>query len=232
MPTPPLSVVIRIGRTDVLQITDDESAFFFESGLRIDADGGYHAYHPDGSTGLDHLANAGRPGNWWGIVTHDGTPSGEPVVQGLGDPAPGYYVSATALVDQAIKDPKDPRRYVNSEEINYLALPSGMRIGAKLGDFGVVIRPDKNMQVYAIYADVGPRGKIGEGSIALARSLGISSGPRSGGINNGLVYVVFPGSGNGRPNTSAQIDELAAEAFAAWGGLERVRECLPDLQWA
>ena len=67
--------------------------------MMIDADGALRAYHPDDASGLDRLDHAGAPGNWWGIVTDDGTPGGEPVVQGDGDPAPGFYVSQTSLVD-------------------------------------------------------------------------------------------------------------------------------------
>jgi hypothetical protein len=44
--------------------------------------GAPNAYHPE-DKGLDFLANAGKTGNWWGIVTEDGTPSGKPVVQGV-----------------------------------------------------------------------------------------------------------------------------------------------------
>jgi hypothetical protein len=53
-----------------------ERAFFFLSKLAIDADGAPRAYHPalprrpSGSPpGLDDLRNAGRPGNWFAIVT-------------------------------------------------------------------------------------------------------------------------------------------------------------------
>jgi Fungal chitosanase of glycosyl hydrolase group 75 len=66
--------------------------------LGIDADGSPHAYHPNGSPpGLDYLANAGKPGNWYGIVTDNQKASGNPVVQGSSDPAPGFYISSTAL---------------------------------------------------------------------------------------------------------------------------------------
>ena len=41
------------------------SAFFYESGMTIDADGAPNAYHP-GNLGLDDLANAGAPGRWKG----------------------------------------------------------------------------------------------------------------------------------------------------------------------
>ena len=43
------------------------SAFFYESGMTIDADGAPNAYHPD-NKGLDDLANAGTPGRWEGLA--------------------------------------------------------------------------------------------------------------------------------------------------------------------
>ena len=42
----------------------------------------------------------------------------------------------------------------------------------------MVIRPDKNDYDYAVYADVGPVGKIGKASMALADALGIPSNPK------------------------------------------------------
>jgi hypothetical protein len=61
----------------VKQLTGD-TAFYYSSGLNIDADGAPNAYSPN-DTGIDYLANAGSPGNWWGIAT-DG--SGKPYIQG------------------------------------------------------------------------------------------------------------------------------------------------------
>lgn len=46
---------------------------------------------------MDVLANAGRPGNWFGVVTDTAEQDGTPVVQGPQDPCPGAYVSATSL---------------------------------------------------------------------------------------------------------------------------------------
>ena len=43
-------------------------------------------------------------------------------MQGPGDPAPGYYVSTTSLHDANLPV-TDPRRYVDSEQVPYLALP-------------------------------------------------------------------------------------------------------------
>ena len=41
----------RIGYSNINTLDDDDSAFFYESGLMIDADGAYHAYHPDNNPG-------------------------------------------------------------------------------------------------------------------------------------------------------------------------------------
>jgi hypothetical protein len=54
----------RIGYSDISTLPNDGFAFFYESGLMIDADGAYHAYHPDGRSGPDYPGNACRTGNW------------------------------------------------------------------------------------------------------------------------------------------------------------------------
>jgi len=57
--------------------------------MRIDGEGAPKAYHPRGSPpGLDLLANAGRPGDWFGVVTDR---HGSPVVQKARDPATSFY---------------------------------------------------------------------------------------------------------------------------------------------
>src|SRR5258708_1149439 len=68
------------------------------SNLMIDADGSPFAYAPadSGLPALDYLGNAGHPGRWYGIACDK---KGVPYVQTVGDPAPGYYVSTTALMD-------------------------------------------------------------------------------------------------------------------------------------
>jgi hypothetical protein len=113
-----------------------------DSGMTIDADG-YYAYHPDNKSGLDYLRNAGKPGNWWALVTDNDKPSGNPVIQTKSDPAPGFYVSMTSLEDPSMNS-RDPRRYVNAESVNFFVLPSKLGLGAKLGDLGVTIRPDQS----------------------------------------------------------------------------------------
>ena len=179
--------------------------------MRIDADGSPHAYKPGGGA-LDFLANAGKPGNWYGIVCNS---AGEPVVQGANDPAPGYYISPSALSDKT-KKLTDPRRYVDSEVVPYIAIPPEMKTehGVRLGDLCVV--GYRETWSPALVADIGPRGKHGEGSIALAKALEIPPSPRNGGVDRGVVYVIFPGTAKGWPRPGFEAE--ASTALLAWGG--------------
>jgi hypothetical protein len=189
------------------------SAFFYESGMTIDADGAPNAYHPDNS-GLDDLANAGSPGIWQGLAKGA---DGEPFIQGPNDPFPGYYVSATALVDR-LKAVNDPARYVDATKIPYVVLPGGMarRLGARPGDFAAVFNRRDRKSSYAIFGDTGPSDRVGEGSMALAENLGIRSDPRNGGTRAGIFYLVFPGSGNGLPRTTEEIDGEGQRLLQGW----------------
>lgn len=208
---------------EIWQLPSSPEAVFFKAGLAIDADGAPNAYHPD-NIGLDNLRNAGKPGNWWGVVTDTGKADGTPVVQGSNDPFPGYYVSQTALKDPR-KKRTDPTAYVDSREIPYIALPSKFKLGEAAqalgivkGDLAAVFNGKNSKMSYAIFADVGPRDSLGEGSIALAKNLGIKDSPKNGGTSADVVYVVFPRSGNGRPQTIAEIESNGAQLLATWVG--------------
>lgn len=205
-----------------------ESAFVFMAGMTIDADGAPRAYHPalpgrpgGAPPGLDDLRNAGRPGNWFGIVTDA---HGRPVVQRKSDPAPGFYVSATSLVNRGSFGPADPRRYVDASAIPFFVLPApALHVGhARLGDFGVVLNRRNGRLAFAILADIGPKTRIGEGSIALAEALGLPSSPLAGGAAGGIVTVVFAGSGNGFGRPAAQIRANGARLLKEWGGVARL----------
>ncbi|MGH9688818.1 MAG: hypothetical protein ACRD5K_17185, partial [Candidatus Acidiferrales bacterium] len=128
----------RFGHTREVPIWQfrDTNAFFFTSGMTIDADGSPNAYNAD-NTGLDDLANAGAPGHWEGILQDK---DGNPLVQGPGDPFPGYYISCTSLADWT-KPPDDPARYVDATKIPYIVLPGEMarQAGARPGDLAVVV---------------------------------------------------------------------------------------------
>ena len=197
----------------------DSTPYFFASGMTIDADGSPNAYNPE-NTGLDDLANAGQPGHWDGVL-QDAV--GNPLVQGPDDPFPGYYISCTSLADRT-KKPLDPARFVDASKIPYVVLPQEVAFesGTRLGDFAVVMNMRTGAWSYAIFADVGT---FGEGSIALADNLGIWSDARRGGWRGGVLYLVFPGTGDGQPRAVDEINQLAGKAFQDWGGTQRLNSC-------
>ncbi|HUB30429.1 MAG TPA: glycoside hydrolase family 75 protein [Terracidiphilus sp.] len=202
-------------------------AFVYESGFAVDADGAYRAYHPDDRLGLDSIEHAGHPGNWWALATDTGSPDGHPVIQGRNDPAPGYYVSMTALFDSRIGDEHNPRRFVDAATIPYVVLPPKGFKHARLGDFAMVMNLESGKRAGAIVADASaPDLPMGEGSIALAQLLDIDPNARTGGTDRGVVYVIYPGSGNGEPRPLGVIDRLARANFEKWGGLPKLKSCL------
>ncbi len=202
----------------------DSQAFFFVSGMTIDADGAPNAYHPD-DTGLDELVNAGVPAHWDGIVTdRDGNPS----IQQENDPSPGYFVSCTSLADTT-KKLTDPTRYVDASKIAYVALPQDLadRRGVRLGDFAVITNLRNGKSSFAIYADIGT---LGEGSVALADALGIRSDARQGGESDGILYLLFPGSGNLRPRTSGEIKNEGEKLLYYLGSeMKRLSSCVASV---
>jgi Fungal chitosanase of glycosyl hydrolase group 75 len=202
-------------------------AFFYKSGLAIDADGAFRAYHPNDQLGLDSLSHAGHEGNWWALVTDNEKPSGHPVVQLESDPAPGFYVSTTALYDPDNPNPRDPHRYVDAARIPYLVLHPKALNHARLGDFATVVNLQNGRVSGAIVADESaPNLPVGEGSIALAQALGVDASPRTGGKDGDIVYLVFPDSGNGKPRELEEIVVNATRLFDVWGGLGRLNACV------
>ncbi len=210
-----------IGSTPTYTVSG-KAGVAFKAGMAIDADGSPHAYNPQ-NTGLDALGNAGKPGNWWGIDTNS---SGKPYVQGAKDPAPGYYVSTTALTDSRYPS-SDPRHFVDSETVPFIAVPPELKNqGVKVGDLVAVRNEKTGKTAYAVVADIGPRGKIGEGSIKLAQELGINSNARSGGASSGISYVVFPGTKQAWPMTNAQIQSAGQRLYDTFGGEAQLKSAV------
>jgi hypothetical protein len=210
---------------ELVYALEDQSALVYISGMTVDADGAPNAYHPppDTDLGLDDLANAGSEGNWWGLATDA---DGEPIVQGPDDPAPGFYVSTTSLFDP---DLPITQRYVDATRIPFYVLPPAGRtqLGVHLGDLGMVVNTDNRQRAGAIFADVGPTDNLGEGSIALAAALGLPDDPRAGGASGGIAWVVFPGSGTGRPLPPETIAAGAEARFTDFGGMAQLDACFP-----
>lgn len=121
---------------------------------------------------------------------------------------------------------------VDAESVPYFVLPGNnpraqdrfyYQMGFRLGDIGAVIYEDR--VEFAIFADVGPKEKIGEGSVFLKRSL-LNKTPTatsglsveevkritSSGIGQDVIYIVFP---NSRPSDLAS--ENLVETIRAKG---------------
>ena len=71
-------------------VEEDDKSVTFTAGAQLDGDGANGqfgeppCYAPASYQGktLDLLANAGSPGNWYGVVTDTGKNNGTPIVQG------------------------------------------------------------------------------------------------------------------------------------------------------
>jgi hypothetical protein len=121
----------------------------------------------------------------------------------------------------------DPTRYVDASKIPFIVLPGAMarQFGARPGDFSEVLNQNNGKSSHAIFGDVGPSDRIGEGSMALAENLGIRSDARNGGARRGILYIVFPGSGNGQPRSIEEINSETEKLIQDWGGLPQLTAC-------
>jgi Fungal chitosanase of glycosyl hydrolase group 75 len=229
---PNSTAVVIFGNNWIMQLDDKPGVLFWTCPLAVDADGHPECYHPAGSPpGLDYLANAGNPGNWWGIATNN---KGVPYLQTDQHPAPGFYVSTTALEDHTFAD-HNPARYVNSGKVPFCVLPSKPKFDPKqsLGDLLMVLNPETGNSSWAIYADIGPANQIGEGSMALASALGLSDSPKTGGTSKETIAMVYwPGSKIGWPRSADELSKRAHELFNDWGGIASCKVAMPQFDWS
>ncbi len=217
-----------------------DGSLVFLGRMRVDADGAPRAYHPQQRRGLDRLDNAGHPGDWWAIATdtrdREGDPvcgaSGRPVVQGAHDPAPGFYVSTTTMMDPKVEDCRRQRAYVDAGAISYVALPRKLATydaRHHAGSLAMVLNTKNQKRAGAVFADEAPPTGFGEGSIALARRLGLRADPRDGGTEvRDLLYVIFTDTEK-FPRSEKAVEDASAAAFARWGGSERLAACQKTL---
>lgn len=194
---------------DIMEQAD--GSVTFSAGATLDGDGasgqfgGPPCYAPaslDGKT-LDILANAGGPGNWYGVVTDK---SGRPIIQGPDDPCPGAYVSATTLhlLGKKGKQLPDssPFKYVDSATVPFIVVPPMIVKGVAgivMGCRCVVANTRNGRSVEGVVADGGPRNHLGEISVACAKAIGVPTGethPANGGGASApaIKYQLFPGT--------------------------------------
>ncbi|MBS0658183.1 MAG: hypothetical protein JSR82_08050 [Verrucomicrobia bacterium] len=181
-PIAPAAGAIDIGAPDPARA---QQGFSYTAPAAIDYDGDPFAYAPP-TSGLptsDYLANAGRPGNWWGLETDTGKPSGTPKVR-----SDGYYISQTSL--------RLHGRSLDARVVPFVALPHGY-MGAKLGDYALVTNNSTGQRIWAVFGDVSPRQARVEVSPAAAKALGV--GFTKGGTTSNagsLTVTIYPGTRN------------------------------------
>lgn len=195
--------------------------------VNIDFDGSPTAYAPPGSglVGDDDLGNAHDDSRWFGVVAlsenDPAVQSGDaqidrrdslkfggkfPVVQQEknGDPNPGFYVSS---MPHASGPAFRQDSYIDASQVAFGALSGKFKsLGVALGDYGLAIRHDQNLQSGFFFADVGGNNyALGECSHKVGKDLGGSG--RGNRFNNNfpVSFIVFPQSGTQDP--SAVVSE-------------------------
>jgi hypothetical protein len=138
--------------------------------MDVDVDGAPNAYGPPGKQTLDILLNAhylNRADSE--VVGYLSDEHSRPILQGPNDPFPGDYISQTAFTDIENQKERDPRRYVDARNINYVVRGDvARRRGVRVGDFVSVYSKRTRRSVFAIVGDTGnPTGD--EGSLHLMR---------------------------------------------------------------
>jgi len=119
---------------------------------------------------------------------------------------------------------------LNANTVPYFVLPGPpdwyTALGVAKGDYAAVIF--KTKLAFAVFGDVGPEKKLGEGSIELLRRLGVDRMKPNGtvvnaGIDPHILTIVFPGSGDpihrsDEASLIAAIGTTAKSLFNALGG--------------
>lgn len=184
--------------------------------MDVDVDGAPNAYGPPGTQTLDILLDAhylNRADEK--IVGYLTDEHNRPILQGPNDPFPGYYISQTAFADIENQNERDPRRYVDARNINYVVRGNAARRrGVQVGDFVSVYSKRTRRGVFAIVGDTGnPTGD--EGSLHLLQDLGY---PFHDGKNDSVekpeIIVRFYPNSNPKHQfffKQAELDEAATK---------------------
>jgi len=181
---------------------DDDGRVHFTADADIDADGangqngGPAAYKVDDS-GSELLANGGMKIVAGKVVCAHSWARDIVILGEDNEPKvfPNDIIASTTWYRHPGKRVTDPAAYVDAETVPYVVVPSlivQMTSGVVRGCRARVTFRDQSVE--CVVADRGPRNKIGELSIAAARSVGLRSSPRTGGITMPEVfYELWPG---------------------------------------
>jgi hypothetical protein len=181
---------------------DDDQRVHFVADADIDADGangqnGAPAAYMADDSGTEALANGGMK------IVNNKVICAKPWARDIvlldtdNEPRvfPGGVIASMTWYRHAGTSASDPTAYVDAETVPYIVVPpvivqrtAGVVRGCKAR---VSFR---GKSVDCVVADRGPANRIGELSIAAARSIGLPPSPRHGGTEKPeVLYELFPG---------------------------------------
>ena len=173
----------------------------------------------------------------WYAIAHNAIKDGryQPCIQSTG-PFAGFFVSMTRLAANPTLPDCDPAHWVNSDLIPYITLPPDdrlMRGGNSIGSLALIrARIDgTERMIVAVVADQGVSDELGEGSVALHRSLrGLPldelAAPRSYDPGKGVTTVLFPDERAKLPITFESLQAERDRLVALLGNKSTADSCL------
>lgn len=240
------------------------NAIAFAAQMQVNTDGAPDSYHPD-DIGITHICNGvsvGQSCTWKARCLPDFRQAkaegfrgptkicffamatdaqGVPIIQGETDPKPGYFVSTTAL-KQPGENVRTPQAQLDSNTVPFAVIPSTWQStrnpGPRLGDFGVAYRRSTGRMAFFVIGDIGPRNKLGEGSVALHQALGNDPFMMRFGVRRArkgiggrdVLYVLFPDTAEPEQRLDASsIERFAGPQLERFGGIERLQACAESL---
>ena len=172
---------------------------------------------------------------FYGVASTDG--GARPCVQQEG-PYSGYFVSSTSVTNPSFGI-CDQRRYLDALSVPFIIVPGHANFrsrGMGLRDLAVVYNPANGRMVFAVVGDQEPAAGLGEGSVALNRTLsGRTDWPRTRrdtyafGLRD-AVTVVFTDDSLEPPYTNDRIAAAGQAALDRFGGSERLAACARALR--
>jgi hypothetical protein len=185
---------------DIVEEADGRVHFVADADIDADGANGQNgarpAYMADDS-GTEALANGGMAIKGGRVVcAHDWARS--IVILGADNQPkvfPGGIIASKTWYRIPGKELGDPSAYVDSQTVPYIVVPPLIVQEVAGVVRGCRARATWNgKSVEGAVADLGPRTKIGELSIAMADALGMPSSPRHGGVSKPTVtYELWPG---------------------------------------
>ncbi|MDB5103469.1 MAG: hypothetical protein JWP91_1158 [Fibrobacteres bacterium] len=105
---------------------------------------------------------------------------------------------------------------VQADKVPYFVIPNNFNLGSNgIGGGQIAAIIYKGKLTYAVLADTGPAGIIGEASYATAKLLGIDPDPETGGTDGPVTYIVFTGTAPRAGITEAAHQDALTKGKAA-----------------